>query len=223
MSKFSRLAWFGHKPVRILVGALLATTVVSVSGTGAVLAQQPAGQTGNTISVGQLLMQYPMGGPEMISRVRELGLDPANLSALIGLLDNANITMGQKTALAAGLAQAARIALRANQTYSFQIQTAVVNTKNKDGTPDKEFQDAFAAVLGEQPIGAGGGGGGGGGGGVGGQTNALGTGAPTGSAVGIGGPGTENGAFSYTASTGAAVGPSSGSTTTNTTTSTSTP
>jgi hypothetical protein len=221
MSKFSSLAWFGHKPVRILVGALLATTVVSVSGTGAVLAQQPPGQT-TAITPGQLLMQYPDGGPEMISRVRELGLDPANLSALIGLLDNANITMGQKTALAAGLAQAARIALRANQTYSFQIQTAVVNTKHKDGTPDKEFQDAFAAVLGEQPIGAGGGAGGGGGGAVGGQTNPLGTGIAAGGAEGIGNGGTANGAFSYTSAVGGAVGPSAGTTNT-TTTSTSTP
>jgi hypothetical protein len=211
MSKFSRFAWFGHKPVRILAGAFLATAVVTVSGTGAVLAQQP-GQTNSALTPGQLLTQFANGGPEMISRVRELAGDPANLSALIGLLANAN--MAQKSALASGLAQAARIALRANQNYAFQIQTAVVNTKNKDGTPDKEFQDQFAMILGDQPIGAGGGGGGGGGGAVGGQTNPLGNGIATGPASGIGGAGTANAPFTNTPSTTGATGPSTASTST---------
>ena len=214
MSKFSRFAWFGHKPVRILAGAFLAATVVTVSDS-VVMAQQPAGQTNNGVTVGQLLTQFANGGPEMISRVRELAADPANLSALIGLLANAN--MAQKSALGAGLAQAARIALRNNQPYSFQIQQAVAETR------DNDVQTAFAAVLGDQQIGAGGGGGGGGGGAVGGQTNPLGNGLPTGPGLGFGGGSVLNGAFSYTGSASGANGPSAGSSTTNTTNSTSTP
>jgi hypothetical protein len=231
MSKFSNLAWFGHQPARIVVGTFAAAATVALLSSAPLMAQQPGQPAGQATgqpdaAIGQVLAQFPNGGPEMISRIRELAGNPANLNALIGLLNGITQETAtdqrkadQKSALGAGLGQAARIALRTNQGYAFQIQQSVA------GTRDDTVQTAFAAVLGDQPIGAGGGCGGGGGGGVGGQTNPLGLGAPGGPAFAFGGGSALNGDFSATGSASAAVGPAAGTGTgtPTTTTSTSTP
>jgi hypothetical protein len=138
----------------------------------------------------QVLTQFPNGGGQMISRLRDLlASDPAVLSPILTLIANAN--KDQKSAIGAALAQAAKLYGRSDQTFANQIQQAVANTQ------DQELIVAYAASAGDQPIG--GIGGGGSGGGPGGGSNPLGGPAGgTGAAQGIGPSFTDTGAFSVT-------------------------
>jgi hypothetical protein len=141
-----------------------------------------------------LLTQNPTGGGEMVSRIRDLLLsDSATLPIVLGLLSTANDD--QKSAIAAGLAQAARLWVREDPAFAQQIQQAVADTK------DSAFILAYNNAAGNQPIGAGAGGGSPGG--PGGQTNALsgGGGFGTGGPEGINGNGVNTGAFSMTGGT----------------------
>ena len=71
-----------------------------------------------------LLTQYPDGGPQMISRVRDLAAsDPSTLNAIVGLLATANAM--QSTAIGTGLGQVALMAVRTDQAYANQIQEAI--------------------------------------------------------------------------------------------------
>jgi hypothetical protein len=115
-----------------------------------------------------------LGNGELISRVRDLvASSPSALQAILGLLGNANPQ--QVNAIGTGLGQAALICVRGDQAFATEIQNAVAGIGNSTLTL------AFAAVLGDKPIGALGGGqgsgGGGGGGGSpgagGGQTNPI--------------------------------------------------
>ena len=107
-----------------------------------------------------LLTQFPNGGAQMISRIRDLAAsNPATLNVLISLVGNAN--PAQQTAIGTGLGQAALVCVKNDQQYAAQIQQAVAQTNNTTVIA------ALTAVLGDQPIGAAGGGGGGDGGGVG--------------------------------------------------------
>lgn len=138
----------------------------------------------------QLLTQFPSGGGQMISRLRDLlASDPAVLSPILTLIPNAN--KDQKSAIGAALAQAAKLYGRSDQTFANQIQQAVANTQ------DQELIVAYAASAGDQPIG--GVGGGASGGGPGGGSSPLG-GAPgsTGAAQSIGPAFADTGAFSVT-------------------------
>jgi hypothetical protein len=106
----------------------------------------------------------------------------------------ANANKDQKSAIGAGLAQAAKIVVRTNPGFATEIQQAILNTK------DQDVVLAFAAGAGDRPIGAAGGGAGAGGA-SGGQTSPLsffagGAGGP----AGIGGPATNTPFFSYTSS-----------------------
>jgi hypothetical protein len=156
-----------------------------------------------TANPSQLLNQFPSGGGQMISRLRDLlASDPATLAPILSLLQNANSQ--QKAALGAALAQAARLYQRADQAFAAQIQQAVANTQ------DQELIVAYAAAAGDQPIGAGGGAGSAGG--PGGGSNPLGGPVFGGGAIqGIGGGSVDTGSFTMTAS----VGSASGITTTN--------
>ena len=71
-----------------------------------------------------LLEQYPSGGGQMISRVRDLAAsDPSTLDAIVGLLATANAD--QSTAIGIGLGQVALMAVKIDQAYANQIQEAI--------------------------------------------------------------------------------------------------
>ncbi|WP_298241376.1 hypothetical protein [uncultured Bradyrhizobium sp.] len=119
-----------------------------------------------------LLQQYPTGGPQLISRVRDLGAsDPTTLPGLIALLKDPATTKDQMRGIVAGLAQVARMAASSDQAYANEIQAAIAGTGNADVIA------AYQAATGDVQIAATGGGAGGGGTGAGGPT---GNGFPTG-------------------------------------------
>jgi hypothetical protein len=106
---------------------------------------------------GQLLSQYPNGGPGLAKQVSDLvGSDKTTLAAIIALAKSAN--EDQRKAIAQGLAQIAK-AYAANNDPAFanQIQVAVANA----GLP--EFAKAYADAAGDTGTASTGGGGGGGG------------------------------------------------------------
>ncbi|WP_439364453.1 hypothetical protein ACNJYD_32705 [Bradyrhizobium sp. DASA03005] len=104
-----------------------------------------------------LLQQYPTGGPQLISRVRDLGAsDPTTLPGLIALLKDPATTKDQMRAIVAGLAQVARMAAQQDQAYGNEIQTAIAGTGNPDAIA------AYQAATGDVAIAATGGAGGGG-------------------------------------------------------------
>lgn len=113
-----------------------------------------------------LLQQYPNGGPQLISRVRDLGAsDPTTLPGLIALLKDPAATKDQIRAIVGGLAQVARMAAQTDQPFANEIQTAIAGTQNADVIA------AYQAATGDVQIAAtGGGGAGGGGSGAGGPT-----------------------------------------------------
>ena len=74
-----------------------------------------------------LLKEYPDGGAQMISRVRDLAAsDPMTLNAIIGLLATAN--PNQSTAIGTGLGQVALMAVKSDQAYANQIQEAIARS-----------------------------------------------------------------------------------------------
>jgi hypothetical protein len=128
--------------------------------------QLPAQTAADFISnPAQLLQQFPNGEAEIISRVRDLAAsNPATLPLILNLVAGASST--QIDAIGTGLGQAALTCIRTDPAYATEIQQVVVALNNS------ALSFAFAAVLGDKPIGAAGGGAGGGGGG-GGPTNPL--------------------------------------------------
>ena len=75
---------------------------------------------------GALLKQYPSGGAQMISRVRDLAAsDPSTLNPIVGLLATANAN--QSTAIGTGLGQVALMAVKTDQAYANQIQEAIAS------------------------------------------------------------------------------------------------
>lgn len=116
-----------------------------------------------------LLKQYP-GGPQLISRVRDLGAsDPTTLPALIALLKEPTTTKDQIRAITAGLAQVARMAASTDQAFATEIANAIAGTQNADVIA------AYQAATGDVAIAATGGGAGGGGTGAGGPTGTSGS------------------------------------------------
>ncbi|WP_407117221.1 hypothetical protein [Bradyrhizobium sp. LMG 9283] len=116
-------------------------------------------------SPNSLLQQYPTGGPQLISRVRDLGAsDPTTLPGLIALLKDPATTKDQMRAIVGGLAQVARMAAQSDPAFANEIQTAIAGTGNQDVIA------AYQAATGDVQIAATGGGAGGGGTGAGGPT-----------------------------------------------------
>jgi hypothetical protein len=155
-----------------------------------------------------LLQQYPTGGPQLISRVRDLGAsDPTTLPGLIALLKDPATTKDQMRAIVAGLAQIARMAAQQDQAFANEIQTAIAGIGNPDVIA------AYQAATGDVAIAATGGGGGGG----------SGSGGPTGTggfATGGGGGGATRFGNNTTGNTASGTGSGSvGGTTVNQSTS----
>lgn len=154
------------RPVRGL--ALATLLVVAASGfaqAGCYGSQQqlPANTVARfTANPAQLLSEYPNGGGQMISLVRDLvASDPATLPLVLDLSAKSNTD--QVNSIGTGLGQAALVCSRSDQTFANQIQQMVAALNNQ------ALALAFTEVLGDQQLaaagpGAGGGGGGGGGG-----------------------------------------------------------
>lgn len=114
----------------------------------------------------QVLQQYPKGGAQLISLIRDVCVSHKEaLKTLTGLLKGSN--KEQQLATGSGLGQCAQIAVRTDQAYANQIQQAVADSGSEDANT------AFAGVTGNVTI-ASSGPGGGGGGGVGGPTGTSG-------------------------------------------------
>jgi hypothetical protein len=184
---------FGSNSARLTGAALVA--LLLLAGAGPVAAQETSVQN-FLVNPQTVLKQNPTGGSTLISEIRDLAVaNPATLSSIIGLL--AGASKDQKTAIASGLAQAAKIVVKNNQPYANQIALAIAETK------DQDVVLAYAGVTGDVPILSTGGGGAGSAGASGGQTNGL-FGGPTGTggAEAIPGGSTPTGTFSYTSSVG---------------------
>jgi hypothetical protein len=98
----------------------------------------------------RIIRENPRGGAQLVAEVRDLALsDPATLQPILGLLPEAN--KGQKAAIAAGLAWAARVSTRSNPDYANKIQQAVAQTK------DQDFILAYTVAMGKYAGTAGGG------------------------------------------------------------------
>ncbi|MBR0829869.1 hypothetical protein JQ596_30505 [Bradyrhizobium manausense] len=131
-------------------------------------------------SPASLLQQYPAAGPQLISRVRDLGAsDPTTLPGLIALLKDPATTKDQMRAIVGGLAQVARMAAQSDAAFGNEIQTAIASTGSADVIA------AYQAATGDVAIAATGGGGGG----------SSGSGGPTGGNGNTGGA--NNGAPSF--------------------------
>ncbi|SCB43177.1 hypothetical protein GA0061099_1007217 [Bradyrhizobium yuanmingense] len=166
---------FNRIALRMAAAAALAVTISSAASAAI---YPPQRQLPATVisdfkaAPNSLLQQYPTGGPQMISRVRDLGAsDPTTVPGLIALLKDPVTTTDQMRAIVAGLAQVARMAAQQDQAYANEIQAAIASTGNPDVIA------AYQAATGDVAIAATGGGAGGGGTGAGGPT---GNGFPTG-------------------------------------------
>lgn len=164
--------------LRVAAAAALAVTITSAASAAI---YPPQRQLPVTVisefkaAPNSLLQQYPAGGPQLISRVRDLGAsDPATLPGLIALLKDPATTKDQMRAIVGGLALVARMAAQQDQAYGNEIQAAIAGTGNPDVIA------AYQTATGDAAIAATGGGAGGG----------TGAGGPTGtSGVATGGNG----------------------------------
>ena len=94
----------------------------------------------------ELLAKSPNGGPGCVAAVRDLvAVNPATLQPVLNLLANAN--RNQKSAIGAGLAQAARLVVKTEPGLASAIQKALLNSRDHDAVL------AFAAGAGDRPIG----------------------------------------------------------------------
>jgi hypothetical protein len=95
---------------------------------------------------GRLLTQFPSGGPQMISLIRDLvASDPGTLPLIINL--NAKADPQQVQAIGTGLGQAALVCKRTAQAFSNEIQQMTIAANNQPLT------QAFAGVMGDQFLG----------------------------------------------------------------------
>jgi hypothetical protein len=166
----------GRLVVKSIIGAAL---MFSIHSANAQLAGQGPRVDGPAIiafqkNPGQLLIQFPSAGPEMVKQVRDLvTTDKATLPSIVGLLKLAS--PDQQIAIANALAQSAKAYSKSDPAFANQVQQAVANA----GIP--EVAKAYAEAAGDTGTASTGGGGAGGSGG--GQVGAF----PTG--------GQNNGAF----------------------------
>jgi len=128
----------------------------------------------------QVMAQYPNGGADLISLIRDVATShPEALATITSLLSSGNVD--QQAAVGSGLGQAYKIVLNTDQAYAAQIAAAVA------GSSSDNAKTAYSGATGNVSIAstgggaAGGGGGGGSGGGSGGTAGGSGFGGtPTG-------------------------------------------
>lgn len=183
-----------RKKMSMILGLSAVALAVLFLSAPAVEAQQSLTVSNFNANPTQLLTQNPSGGAQLVSAIRNVAVsDETALSAILNLLSAAN--KDQKIGIAAGLAQAAKVVLKANPAYANEIQQAIAKTK------DQELVLAFTAASGDQATGSTGAGGGAPGGASGGQTTGLsGPGGGGGPAQPIGQPGVNTGLFTMSSS-----------------------
>lgn len=146
---------------KLFVGAALTLSVQMANAqvSGQMSNLTPAQISAFQANPGQLLGQFPDGGPGLTSQIADLAsADKNTVASIISLARNAN--EDQRKAIAQGLATAAKAYASANDPASAnKIQQDVVAS----GLP--ELQKAYAEAAGDTGTAAAGGGGGGGGGG----------------------------------------------------------
>jgi len=161
-SRFS----LGNRASRFSLCAIVAAFVVTAGGISTANAQKTPTPT-LTVSAfladpGQLLQQYQNGGPILISTVEQFALaDPTTFKALLGLLATAN--GAQKSAIGAGLAQAAKVEVLTNQALAadWQQQIGAITDASFKTAATNAFGDVQLGGIGGGPLGGTGGGGGG--------------------------------------------------------------
>jgi hypothetical protein len=140
-----------RQQTRVFASAL--AMILTLSGGAAQAACYGAGQLLPTQVVSRflndpakLLSQFPNGGPQMISLIRDLvASEPGSLPLIAELNDKANIEQVQ--AIGTGLGQAALVCARNAQAFSDEIQRVTIAASNKP------MIQAFGAVMGDQFLG----------------------------------------------------------------------
>jgi hypothetical protein len=161
----------------------LVRVAACVAAAGFMFANLAAAQTSSTSAVNQFLAnptqvmaQYPNGGPELISLIRDVAVaHPEALATLTSLLSAGNAA--QQGAVGSGLGQAYNIVLSTNQAYAAQIAAAVGGSNSDIAKTAYAGSTGNVATASTGP-GAGGAGGGGGGGGSGGPAGGSGASGP---------------------------------------------
>jgi hypothetical protein len=77
-----------------------------------------------------ILQQNPQGGGLMISRIRYVAVNPAALSTIIGMVEEANNL--QQYAIGVGLGQAQKFCTRWDREYADRIREQVFTAKKSD-------------------------------------------------------------------------------------------
>ncbi|WP_159010142.1 hypothetical protein [Bradyrhizobium sp. S69] len=136
-----------HKRSSALASVFVLAIGLTAAASTPALAQSTPGTVAQfLISPSELLAKSPNGGPGFVAAVRDLvAINPATLQPVLNLLANAN--RNQKSAIGAGLAQAARRVAKTNPGFAAEIQKAILNTR------DQDVVLAFAAGSGDRPIG----------------------------------------------------------------------
>jgi hypothetical protein len=125
---------------------VLAIGLTAAASTSALAQSIPVAVAPFLISPSELLAKSPNGGPGFVAAVRDLvAINPATLQPVLNLLPNAS--RNQKSAIGAGLAQAARRVVKTNPGFAAEIQKAILNTR------DQDVVLAFAAGSGDRPSG----------------------------------------------------------------------
>lgn len=158
---------------RVAAGAVLAGLMfTTLATTGA----QAATVDEFLANPAQVMAQYPNGGAELISLIRDVATShPEALATITSLLSSGNVD--QQSAVGSGLGQAYKIVLNTDQAYAAQIAAAVA------GSNSDSAKIAYSGATGNVSIastGGGAAGGGGAGGGSGGPAGGSGSGIPTG-------------------------------------------
>lgn len=113
----------------------------------------------------QVMAQYPAGGAELISLIRDVATShPEALATITSLLASGNVD--QQAAIGSGLGQAYKIVLNSDQAYAAQIAAAIggSNSDSAKTAYSGATGDVSIASVGGGAAGSGGGGGGAGGG-----------------------------------------------------------
>jgi hypothetical protein len=136
-----------HRKSSALASILAAAIGLTNSASTRALAQSTSETVAQFLNYpSELLAKAPNGGSVFVAAVRDLvAANPATLRPVLNLLANAN--RNQKSAIGAGLAQAARLVAKANPELAAEIQKAILNTR------DQDVALAFAAGSGDRPIG----------------------------------------------------------------------
>jgi hypothetical protein len=166
--------------VRACAGALVATVLFSAISMNLAQAATVDEFLANPTAV---MAQYPNGGADFISLVRDVATShPEALATITALLSSGS--PDQQAAIGSGLGQAYTAMLTANPTYAASIQAAIGASSSSDA------QTAYAGATGNvstaSTSGPGAGGGGGGSGGPTGGSGSGGSGPPGGSNSGSG-------------------------------------